>query len=184
MVNNWVGVMGRILSFSFVVWAISTVSFSAHATKVETYKKSPELFCLAQNIYFEARGEPLLGKIAVGHVVLNRVADKRFPGHVCKVIQQGGHRRLHRCQFSWWCDGKSDDPQDVTAWYEAVFVAHLIRKGVTIDPTKGALWYHAVTVRPNWANRMRREAKIGQHIFYTKPKRRVSRSSRSSKPRG
>jgi spore germination cell wall hydrolase CwlJ-like protein len=99
--------MGRIFSFSLIVWAVSSLTFSAHATKVETCKKSPELFCLAQNIYFEARGEPLLGKIAVGHVVLNRVADKRFPGHVCKVIQQGGNRRLHRCQFSWWCDGKA-----------------------------------------------------------------------------
>lgn len=184
MVNNWVGVMGRILSFSFITWAVSSFLFSAQAMKVETYKKSPELFCLAQNIYFEARGEPLLGKIAVGHVVLNRVADKRFPDHVCKVIRQGGHRRLHRCQFSWWCDGKSDAPRDVKAWYEAIFVAHLIRKGVTIDPTKGALWYHAVTVSPNWANHMRREAKIGQHIFYTKPKRRVSRLSKESTPRG
>jgi spore germination cell wall hydrolase CwlJ-like protein len=184
MVNNWVDVMGRILYLPFIVWSVFSITFSAHATKVETYKKSPELFCLAQNIYFEARGEPLLGKIAVGHVVLNRVVDKRFPDHVCKVIQQGGYRRLHRCQFSWWCDGKSDAPRDVKAWYEAIFVAHLIRKGVTIDPTKGALWYHAVTVSPNWATRMRREAKIGQHIFYTKPPRRLTRRSVISKPRG
>ncbi len=138
---------------------------------------------MAMNIYFEARGEPLLGKIAVGHVVLNRVADKRFPGHVCKVIRQGGEKRRHRCQFSWWCDGKSDRPRDETAWYDAVFVAHLIRLGVTIDPTKGALWYHAVTVRPNWASQMHREAKIGRHIFYSKPRRHFSQRSLGSKSR-
>jgi len=67
------------------------------------------LRCMALNIYFEARGEPFLGKIAVGHVVLNRIAHSRYPSNACDVIRQGGERRRHRCQFSWWCDGRSDN---------------------------------------------------------------------------
>ena len=73
---------------------------------------SDEITCLAQNIYFEARSEPVAGMLAVGHVVLNRVASDRFPDTVCKVIRQGGERRRHRCQFSWWCDGRSDKPHN------------------------------------------------------------------------
>ena len=63
-----------------------------------------EISCLALNIYFEARNEPNEGKLAVSHVVMNRVMSSRFPGTVCKVIQQGGEIRRYRCQFSWWCD--------------------------------------------------------------------------------
>ncbi len=124
--------------------------------------------CLALNIYFEARGEPLLGKIAVGHVVLNRVANDRFPQQVCRVIRQGGAKRLHRCQFSWWCDGRSDRPRNAKAWSEAMFVAGLIRIGATIDPTSGALWYHAAHVKPDWSRQFNRQSKIGEHIFYTR----------------
>ena len=127
--------------------------------------------CLALNIYFEARGEPMLGKIAVGHVVLNRVENVRFPRRVCNVIRQGGAKRRHRCQFSWWCDGRSDRPRDTKAWNEAQFVAGLLRIGATTDPTGGAHWYHAVYVKPVWSTRLNRQSKIGRHIFYTEKSR-------------
>ena len=65
-----------------------------------------DVYCLAQNIYHEARGEPMEGKLAVGHVVMNRMADKRFPRLACSVIKQGGYRHRYRCQFTWWCDGQ------------------------------------------------------------------------------
>lgn len=123
--------------------------------------------CLAQNIYFEARGEPIEGKLAVGHVVLNRMADGRFPTKLCSVIRQGGDRHRNRCQFSWWCDGRSDRPRDQQAWQESVVLATLIRAGLIPDPTGGALWYHATHVRPDWAGRLSRSVKIGRHIFYT-----------------
>lgn len=126
------------------------------------------LRCLALNIYHEARGEPLQGKIAVAHVVLNRVAAQRFPGQVCAVVQQGGERRRYRCQFSWWCDGRSDQPRDVAAWRESLLVALLIRRGATEDPTKGALWYHADSVTPYWSKVFKPYKKIGRHIFYVK----------------
>ena len=87
-----------------------------------------ELKCMAENIYFEGRAEPMMGKIAIGHVVMNRIEDKRFPNTICDVVHQGPvreswktrqHKDLpkekriyypikHRCQFSWWCDGQKD----------------------------------------------------------------------------
>ena len=87
-----------------------------------------ELKCMAENIYFEGRAEPMMGKIAIGHVVMNRIEDERFPDTICGVVKQGpvreswktkkdptlkdNERKFHpiknRCQFSWWCDGQKD----------------------------------------------------------------------------
>ena len=146
---------------------ISLISLPSHASDGE--KMSWEsLRCMALNIYHEARGEPLQGKIAVAHVVLNRVAARQWPGKICAVVQQGGERRRYRCQFSWWCDGRSDQPRDVAAWRESLLVALLIRRGATDDPTKGALWYHADTVSPYWSKIFLPYKKIGRHIFYVK----------------
>ncbi len=125
-----------------------------------------EIDCLALNIYFEARGEPDIGKIAVGFVVLNRVADRRFPETVCEVVQQGGEQTLHRCQFSWWCDGQSDKPLDARSWRKIQTVARTVYWGFSNDPTDGALWYHADSVSPYWGQILNRGPKIGQHIFY------------------
>ena len=127
---------------------------------------SSELHCLALNIYHEARGEPESGKRAVGHVVMNRVTDRRFPTSVCQVVRQGGERRRNRCQFSWWCDGRSDRPRNRTAWNASIEMAHEIIAGLSPDPTDGALWYHADYVQPYWRKAFKRGPKIGQHIFY------------------
>ncbi len=125
-----------------------------------------EIGCLALNIYFEARGEPDLGQVAVGHVVLNRVADRRFPGTVCEVVRQGGHKKLNRCQFSWWCDGRSDQPDNAQSWQKVRAVARKVYWGSAADPTAGALWYHADSVAPSWRRAFARGPKIGQHLFY------------------
>ena len=125
-----------------------------------------EVNCLALNIYFEARNQPAEGKIAVGHVVMNRVANPKFPKSVCEVVQQGGDRRRHRCQFSWWCDGKTDRPRNQHAWNESVHIAQKIYVGFSADPTEGALWYHAEYVHPYWRKVMKPVRKIGAHIFY------------------
>jgi N-acetylmuramoyl-L-alanine amidase len=130
-----------------------------------------ELRCLALNIYWEARSESIPGQLAVAAVTLNRVQSPRFPSSVCDVVRQGGEVRRHRCQFSWWCDGRSDKPRDRAAWKESLHIAKLIKKGEVNDPTNGALWYHAVSVKPVWAKKLDRYARIGQHIFYTDPKR-------------
>lgn len=142
---------------------------------------SPDVHCLAQNIYHEARGEPMVGKVAVAHVVLNRAADRRWPRQICSVIKQGGYKKRHRCQFSWWCDGRSDKPQDKAAWKESLHVAKMIKTGVVSDPTNGALWYHAISVSPSWSKKLDRYARIGQHIFYTDPKRAPQQVADASK---
>ncbi len=127
---------------------------------------SDEIECLALNIYFEARSEPDAGRLAVGHVVMNRVSDDRYPGKVCAVVRQGGERVRNRCQFSWWCDGRSDRPRDEHAWEQSKAVATRIYWGLSEDITEGALWYHAVYVRPAWRKILVPGRTIGRHIFY------------------
>ena len=125
-----------------------------------------ELRCLALNIYFEARSEPESGQRAVAHVVMNRVVHPRYPDSVCKVVQQGGEKVLHRCQFSWWCDGQSDRPVNQEAWVKSLRLAWQVYFGVLQDTTGGALWYHATYVKPYWSDSLLRGDRIGQHVFY------------------
>ena len=125
-----------------------------------------EVYCLALNIYFEARSEPEMGQRAVGHVVMNRVAHSGYPSSVCEVVQQGGEQQLHRCQFSWWCDGRSDKPENKKVWARSLRLARMIYLGILEDTTEGALWYHATYVTPYWSKILLRGERIGQHIFY------------------
>ena len=128
--------------------------------------RQADLECLALNIYHEARGEPRYGKFAVGHVVINRAKDPRFPNDICAVVKQGGEAPLNNCQFSWWCDGRSDDPLDARAWLESKAAASLVYGGRVTDPTGGAMWYHADFVAPSWRSSLTEGHKIGRHIFY------------------
>ncbi len=132
-------------------------------------KRDADLDCLALNIYFEARSEPLIGKHAVGHVVINRVEDSQFPPSVCQVVRQGGEVARHRCQFSWWCDGRSDKPVDWAAWRDSRKVAWEVLSGAAKDPTRGALWYHAIDAQPEWQAELVKDRQIGGHIFYHRP---------------
>lgn len=138
-----------------------------------------ELYCLAQNVYFEARSEPMAGQYAVADVVLNRVRDRRWPDTICGVIKQGPVSQWHlentgktvplrnMCQFSWYCNGKSDDPRDAKAWKNAQFVAlQIVQGGSFRGITEGSTHYHAVYADPFWNEHYRRIAKIGTHIFY------------------
>ncbi len=138
---------------------------------VPRFDLSASLDCLALNIYHEARGEPLEGKIAIAQVVMNRVGDPYFPAEVCDVVKQGGERPRDRCQFSWWCDGLSDRPDDAGAWEDSKGLAGQILAGRLDDPTQGALWYHADYVTPAWQMDMVRQGKIGRHIFYVRRSR-------------
>jgi hypothetical protein len=132
---------------------------------------SNSLDCLSLNIYHEARGEPQDGQLAVAKVVMNRVSDPRFPNDVCGVVTDGGTREPGRCQFSWWCDGKSDKPRDAAAWRDSRSLAKDVLAGKFDDPTGGALWYHADYVQPNWRMDITKGPKIGRHIFYASAKR-------------
>ena len=147
------------------------IAFSARAGTNSTVRTAfdvgEEVRCLALTIYFEARGEPDEGKLAVGHVVMNRVRDPRYPSRVCGVVRQGGEWPRNRCPFSWWCDGRSDKPRNHAAWERATAFARLIYWGFSKDPTGGALWYHADYVSPVWRKVLGAGPKIGRHQFYT-----------------
>ena len=128
-----------------------------------------EIECLALTIYFEARGESRAGRRAVGDVVMNRVNDSQFPGTVCEVTRQGGERLLSGCQFSWWCDGRSDQPRDKKAWRESYDMALQVYWDRSRDQTDGALWYHADYVAPRWRKAFEPGPRIGRHLFYRRP---------------
>jgi spore germination cell wall hydrolase CwlJ-like protein len=120
---------------------------------------------MALNMYHEARGEGEIGMLAVGWVVLNRMADKAYPQTVVEVIHQG-------CQFSWVCDGRSDRPREPRAWRRALQLAAALLTGGGQDPTRGAMWYHADWVRdPGFGPRVSPVARIGRHIFYARAER-------------
>ena len=124
-----------------------------------------ELTCLAQAAYFEARGEGDKGMSAVVHVVLNRMRSPRYPDNACAVVRQGGPSAP--CQFSWYCDGRSDTPRDDKAYARAERIALAAVSGRDPDPSGGATMFHSRAVRPFWAAKGRRTAKIGNHLFYT-----------------
>ena len=123
--------------------------------------------CLAVAIYFEARGEPVRGQIAVGQVIMNRVRSPLFPETICGVVYQG-HMKPG-CQFSFTCDGKTDNPRNDAQWALAQDIAKQITSGEAWLPEVGySTFYHANYVSPGWAGRMSKIDKIGRHIFYKK----------------
>ena len=135
--------------------------------------------CLAVAIYYEARAESELGQIAVAQVIMNRVRSRAYPDTICGVVYQNAHMR-NRCQFSFTCDGKPDDPRHVRAWTTSKVLAQRINCGSDcnyrpkqIRPLKRlhkaiqrSTHYHATYVRPKWRRKLERAGKIGQHIFY------------------
>ena len=132
------------------------------------------LMCMAFNIYHEANNQSMLGQLAVGQVVMNRVADDRFPSTVCEVVKQAvtykgtGKPVLHKCQFSWYCDGAKDDVNTKSrAWSKALDYAIIVLyDGISLDVTEGATHYHATYVRPAWRKTKTRTTRIDKHIFY------------------
>lgn len=123
--------------------------------------------CLAVAIYFEARGEPVNGQAAVGQVILNRVRSPLFPETICGVVYQG--QMNPGCQFSFTCDGKTDNPRNDAQWAQAQDIARRIMAGELWLPEVGySTYYHANYVSPYWKGSMSKIDKIGRHIFYKK----------------
>ena len=123
------------------------------------------LMCLALNIYFEARSEPIEGQIAIAEVTLNRVASTNYPNDVCSVVLQ---ENKDGCQFSWWCDGKSDQPREHNSLRTSKALAELmLNEGryITVIGNE-ATHYHSNEVHPYWANDLHKIRRIGKHIFY------------------
>jgi spore germination cell wall hydrolase CwlJ-like protein len=133
---------------------------------------------LAEGMYFEARGEPWRGQLAVGRVILNRVSSKHYPDSICDVVYQNSH--LHnRCQFSFACDGKADVIRNAKAWYDVRGYAawllanrpneHEVSEYRVLASLQTATHYHADYVQPHWAKHFELTARIGRHIFYSDP---------------
>jgi spore germination cell wall hydrolase CwlJ-like protein len=114
--------------------------------------------CLARNVYFEARGEPLAGQYAVAEVTMNRRGWGPFRKTVCEIVYQPG-------AFSWTSERRLPQPSG-EAWASALRVAEAVYRQKHTPTLHGARYYHAVYVHPDWAKEKRRVAKIGRHIFY------------------
>ena len=145
-----------------------------------TEAETKQVNCLAKNIYFEAGNQSKLGQKAVGLVTLNRVKSSRFPNSICKVVKEARYSKWHKtrtgklvplrnkCQFSWYCDGKSDNITNRRVFAKIYNIAKklYLNQDTVYDITKGALWYHADYVSPYWKKAVTKTVKIGQHIFY------------------
>ena len=138
---------------------------SGYLDSLKLSKGDAQWACLAQAIYFESRGEPLAGQIAVAEVVLNRVDDRRFPSSVCSVTKQGAGRG-RACQFSYSCDGRSDVMTSRVPRERSQKLATLMLAGRERTVTDGATYFHARYVSPSWSRKFTRTASIGAHRFY------------------
>lgn len=117
-----------------------------------------ELNCVAIGVYYESKGEPLTGQLAVADVILNRTKSGRFPASACGVLTQ-------RSQFSFVKGGRLPDVDTSRpAWKTAVAIARIARNDLWKSPAEGALFFHARRVSPNWGKT--RVASLGNHIFY------------------
>ena len=132
-------------------------------------KGGEDFQCLAEALYFEARGESVKGQFAVAEVILNRVDSPTFPSSVCGVIHQGSGRKFS-CQFTYTCDGREEVIHEPAAYARVAKVAAIMLKADAPRPlTDGATFYHTLHVSPNWARKFDHTATIGVHEFYRMP---------------
>ena len=186
-------VVNIILILSFIGLMIS-YKMEKEQEVIEAQKKRElskdeinEVFCLAENIYFEARNQGTAGWLGVTNVTVNRKNDSRFPNTICEVVYQAymtessktkgkdlpqGKRQyvpiLNKCQFSWFCDNKPDDIVHKDLFQEIYeFSEMALTSDIEInDITDGATHYHAHYVKPAWRKSKTRTVSIGDHIFY------------------
>ena len=135
--------------------------FSVVETAETIQYTDADFLCLARNIYYEARGEPITGRYAVAQVTLNRVRDSRFGGSICDVVYAPS-------QFSWTSNPsrRRTIPQG-PSWQEAIYITlDVLENGKRVKGMEEALYFHANYVRPGWRN-VQRLGQIGAHVFYT-----------------
>jgi N-acetylmuramoyl-L-alanine amidase len=157
---------------------------------VDTSKIDPEqAYCLAQNIYYEAKSESKQGQIAVASVTLNRANDSRFPDTICEVVQQSAISKYSKklvCAFTWYCEqykkGKeipvtNKDGTVNEAVYKQFEAASIIAIGALSgnlkDNTHGAThFYNPSIAQPSWAAELKRTVRLGNHDFHKLPQKR------------
>jgi spore germination cell wall hydrolase CwlJ-like protein len=137
-----------------------------YAALIDQDAPARENRCLAEAIYFEARGEPDEGQAAVAQVVLNRVSSGLYPATICSVVFQN-RRHFNACQFSFACNGRPLRITEPDAWRQAQRIATEVTNGSTyLSEVGGSTHFHANYVRPPWARRLEKMDVIGHHIFY------------------
>jgi spore germination cell wall hydrolase CwlJ-like protein len=122
------------------------------------------LTCLARTVYWEARGDSEISMEAIANVVMNRLGHDGFPDTVCGVVKQGHEQGL--CQFSWWCDGRSDSAFEEDPYKVSKEIARRALNLQLTDATGGALYFHHRDVNPNWAPQYLKTVEIGKFAFY------------------
>ena len=151
------------ISTSMAVTLPTLKEISESSSAPKNSSKS-DLYWMAMNIYHEAGNQPLIGKIAVGVVTLNRLKDKRYPKNIRDVVTEPQ-------QFSWYNTKEANTPPaNNSRWRESYEVAKLLlTKAIGSDIIKlleGATHFHAIDVKPAWINKVHRIAQIEGHVFY------------------
>ena len=160
----FLGVLGYFLHEDYELWHEG----NERTAVITAATRDAELKCLAENVYHEARGEPLEGQYAVAEVTMNRVRSTRFPDSVCEVVHEkrwDARRRRGVGAFS-WTELESLSRPHGTAWQQARQVAVAVYDGAHTPRMPNALYYHANYIKPSWAKPNRRVATIGSHLFY------------------
>jgi spore germination cell wall hydrolase CwlJ-like protein len=173
----FLGMLGALLiavfstiTFAYLYGARTEPARIEAAQQEETHERRREsdLQCLAENVYFEARGEPLVGQYAVAEVTLNRTHARNFPHTICQVVHESRWdpgRRRYIADFSWTERGALS-PEDGPAWKQAMAVASAAYDDLHEPVVPGALFYHATNVQPGWSRARKAIATIGNHVFY------------------
>jgi N-acetylmuramoyl-L-alanine amidase len=159
---------------AFIMLSVfSGISLAKTEEVTNTGFSKEEVTWLAKNVYFEARNQGIAGQLAVAMTTINRVLDQRFPNSIKGVVTQAytyknGFPIRHKCQFSWYCDGKSDNIRDWKTYNEIyrLVVTYLQNRDIIFDLTEGAVFYHADYVNPSWAKVKEKTIEIEDHIFY------------------
>ncbi len=141
---------------------------------IRVAKKDKEFLCLAQNAYFEARGEPNIGIAAVSEVVIERTKNPAYPSSICQVVKQSKVVRGRKiCQFSWYCEGKKmpslsqKEVQKNKEWQRSLLISYMTYKDKMPNVTNGATHYFAhKKVNPKWKLSMVMDRKISNHTFF------------------
>lgn len=173
-VDEDLGIAVQLGSYDFALFDPNRQSASHASVQRPTPRITPGWMCLAEALYFEARGESAQGQTAVAEVILNRVDNRRWPNSICGVIEQGKHRH-NACQFSYKCDGVPERITEGRAYRQAKKIALDMVAGKSRSLTGGATHYHADFVSPGWARRLTKTRRIGTHIFYRRGTRVTSR---------
>jgi spore germination cell wall hydrolase CwlJ-like protein len=120
--------------------------------------------CLARTIYWEARGEGTADMEAIANVVMNRLGHEGFSNTICEVVKQGSEQGA--CQFSWWCDGRSDDAKEGESYAIAKEIARKALNRQLTDRTGGALYFHQRKATPSWSTEYIKTVEVGEFVFY------------------